>query len=163
MTTNDELAYVKAERDHFAQFARDTFQKLKAVTAERDRYAIQLRDALPLVGHRWSLASDGAISCTRCGTSWTAPVSKCPTCCCGPGEGCSSPNCTGTPAAGVGASEPVEDNATESRSSGLRDGHLDETEGGRVAACTCGRVWEGHPNPHAITCPKHISPHLKDE
>lgn len=22
--------------------------------------------------------------------------------------------------------------------------------------CTCGRVWEGHPNPHAITCPLHV-------
>lgn len=22
-------------------------------------------------------------------------------------------------------------------------------------ACSCGRVWEGHPNPHAITCPLH--------
>lgn len=23
-------------------------------------------------------------------------------------------------------------------------------------SCTCGRVWEGHPNPHAITCPRHV-------
>lgn len=26
---------------------------------------------------------------------------------------------------------------------------------GAPSGCTCGRAWEGHPNPHAITCPEH--------
>lgn len=26
----------------------------------------------------------------------------------------------------------------------------------RLPECTCGRVWRGHPNPHAITCPSHL-------
>lgn len=24
-------------------------------------------------------------------------------------------------------------------------------------ACNCGEVWAGHPNPHAITCPLHVT------
>lgn len=42
----ENLAYVESEREHFAQVARETFQELQAITAERDRYLAQLRDAL---------------------------------------------------------------------------------------------------------------------
>lgn len=30
-------------------------------------------------------------------------------------------------------------------------------------ACTCGYVWAGHPNPHAITCPQHAEPERDEE
>lgn len=40
-------------------------------------------------------------------------------------------------------------------------GHCDGTgvepfPGLGLSACTCGEAWSGHPNPHAINCPRHV-------
>jgi len=56
------IAYIEAEREHFAQVARDTFAELKAVTAERDGYvaalAAERRDTTsPLLATRDALVA----------------------------------------------------------------------------------------------------------
>lgn len=39
-------------------------------------------------------------TCGTCGTTWTADPTACPECCgCGPREGCTAPDCSGTPTA----------------------------------------------------------------